>query len=101
MEMPVILFDMDSKLAASRLSQELLSRLASVQEEPAATRVLQGGSESDYGVPTDRSHSPVPPAAFHSHGSESWEWAGRVSRSQTASPRDRIPLFHHLRHFEQ
>ena len=33
MEMPVILFDMDSKLAASRLSQELLSRLASVQEE--------------------------------------------------------------------
>lgn len=33
MEMPVILFDMDYKLAASRLSQELLSRLASVQEE--------------------------------------------------------------------
>ena len=31
--MPVILFDMDSKLAASRLSQELLFRLVSVQEE--------------------------------------------------------------------
>ena len=101
MEMPVILFDMDYKLAVSRLSGELLSRLASVQDERQRLEFYKAAvNRITVYRPTDLVHLSLLLRLVHTDPNRE-EWVGRVTCSQAAAPRDRVALLLHLQHFKQ
>lgn len=86
--MPVILFDMDFKLAVSRLSQELLSKLASVQDEKQRLESYRAAvNRITVYRPTDLIHLSLLLRFIHTDPNGE-EKAGTMRCSQTTTHRD-------------